>query len=230
MISKEMKSFSIGTENYRFDSASFNTYFKKHAAQKEIKISSLEEEIANKLYVTTSTIHNWRFGSNGPGTLELIQNLANALSISDYMNLLKKNVEANKMEEYATLKIESIKRIYDAVIDFLEDFYNTDGFTGTLWYKFQRNGSSNPEEDIFDYAENKIRAVSLVLQKEYFYLHDTKVYSELCEYVHNNLWETFDGKLGYAYRFEAIADGNPTTEDDYNKALKRINEIIEQYI
>jgi hypothetical protein len=44
------------------------------------------------------------------------------------------------------------------------------------------------------------------------------------------LWETFDGKLGYAYRFEAIADGNPTTEDDYNKALKRINEIIEQYI
>lgn len=230
MISKEMKSFSIGTENYRFDSASFNTYFKKHASQNEIKIGSLEEEIADKLYVTTSTIHNWRCGSNGPGTLELIKNLANALSISDYMNLLKKNVEVNKMEEYATLKIESIKRIYDAVIDFLNDFYNTDGFTGALWYEFKRNGSSDPEEDIFDYAENKIRAVSLVLQKEYFYLHDTKVYSELCEYVDNNLRETFDGKLGYAYRFEAIADGNPTTQDDYNKALKRINEIIEQYI
>ena len=230
MISKEMKSFSVGNESYRFDSISFNTYFKKYAAQNEITIGSLEEEIADKLYVTQSAVHNWRFGSNGPGTLELIQNLANELSILDYMKLLKKNVEVNKMEEYATLKIESIKRIYDAIIDFLEDFYNTDGFTGSLWYEFKRKGSPDPKMDICYYAENKIRKVYLILQKEYFYLHDTKAYAELCEYVENDLWETFDGKLSYAYRFEAMADGNPTTEDDYNKALKRINEIIEQYI
>ena len=168
MISKEMKSFSVGNESYRFDSISFNTYFKKYAAQNEITIGSLEEEIADKLYVTQSAVHNWRFGSNGPGTLELIQNLANELSILDYMKLLKKNVEVNKMEEYATLKIESIKRIYDAIIDFLEDFYNTDGFTGSLWYEFKRKGSPDPEMDIYDYAENKIRKVSLILQKEYF--------------------------------------------------------------
>ncbi|MBQ3065078.1 MAG: hypothetical protein IJC98_02470 [Clostridia bacterium] len=88
MISKEMKSFSVGNESYRFDSISFNTYFKKYAAQNEITIGSLEEEIADKLYVTQSAVHNWRFGSNGPGTLELIQYLANVLSILDYMKLL----------------------------------------------------------------------------------------------------------------------------------------------
>ena len=33
----------------------------------------------------------------------------------------------------------------------------------------------------------------------------------------------------YAYRFEAIPDGNPTIFDDYSKALQRINEIIEKY-
>lgn len=230
MISKEMKVFSVKAESYRFDSISFNTYFKKYATQNEITLGSLEEKLADKLYVTPSAIHNWRFGSNGPGTLELIKSLANALSIFDYMNLLKKNVGVNKMEEYTTLKIESIKRIYDAIIDFLDDFYNTDGFTGALWYKFQRKGSPNPEMDIAEYAENKICAVSLVFQKEYFYLHDSKIYAELSEYINNDLWETFDGKLSYAYRFEALADGNPTTEDDYSKALKRINEIIEQYI
>ena len=230
MISKEMKSFSIGNESYRFDSISFNTYFKKYAEQNQLTYGSLEEEIADKLYVTQSAVHNWRFGSNGPGTLELIRNLSGAISISDYTKLLKKNVGVNKMEEYSTLKIESMKRVYDAIIDFLEDFYNTDGFTGTLWFEFKRKGSQNPEVDIDDYAENKIRAVYTVLQKEYFYLHDSKAYAELSEYIDNDLWGTFDGKLGYAYRFEAMADGNPTTEEDYDKALKRINEIIEQYI
>jgi hypothetical protein len=49
------------------------------------------------------------------------------------------------------------------------------------------------------------------------------------EYSENDLYDIFDGKLGYAYRFEAIPDGNPTTQDDYNKALKSLNEIVEKY-
>ena len=230
MISKETKLFYIGDNGYRFDSTSFNTYFKSKAKETGIGIGNLEEKIADELFVTKEAVHNWRFGSNGPASLELIRNLANAISVSDYTKLLKKNVEVNKMEEYTTLRIESIKRIYDAIIDFLEDFYNTDGFTGTLWYEFERKGSPDPEMDIINYAEHKILAVYLVLKKEYFYLHDSKIYAELSEYIDNELWETFDGKLGYAYRFEALADSNPTTKDDYNKALKRINEIIEQYI
>ena len=230
MVSEETKLFYIGDNGYRFDSNSFNTYFRNSAKENEIKYGDFEEKIANKLFVTKEAVHNWRFGSNGPGSLEIIQKLANAISISDYMKLLKKHVEVNKMEEYSTLKIESMKRVYDAIIDFLEDFSVTDGFTGALWYKFERMGSPDPEDDIYGYAEDKIRAINLILQKEYFYLHDTKVYSELCEYVDNDLWDTFNGKVSYAYRFEAIPDGNPTTEEDYDKALKRINEIIEQYI
>ena len=41
---------------------------------------------------------------------------------------------------------------------------------------------------------------------------------------------TYDGKCSYAYRFEAIPDGNPTTDEDYNEALKKLNGIIEKYI
>ncbi len=36
-------------------------------------------------------------------------------------------------------------------------------------------------------------------------------------------------KLIYAYRFEVILDGNPTTEEDYIKAYKKLNEIIDFY-
>ena len=230
MVSKEMKSFCIENENYRFDNVTFNTYFKNYAKYTKINIGILEEMVATKLFVSQSAVHNWRFGSNGPGTIDLIRNLASAISISNYMSLLKKIVEVNKVEEYNTLKIESIKRVYDAIIDFLEDFQNTDGFTGSLWYDFQSQGSFDPEIDLCQYAEKRIGVVSATLQKEYFYLHDTKVYADLWEYIDNDLLETFDGKLGYAYRFEALVDGNPTTEDDYNKALKRINEIIEQYV
>ena len=230
MTSKETKLFQIDNEYYRFDDIVFNNYFKEYAKQHKLNIGTLEEHIANKLFITESAVHNWRFGSNGPGTLDLIQKLATELSISNYTHLLKKDIKENKMEEYAQLKIESIKRIYDAIIDFLEDFYNTDGFTGNLWFEFVRKRSLNPERDIYEYAENKVNEVLLVLKKEYFYLHGTKVYTELCEYAENDLWETFYDKCGYAYRFEATGGDSPTTEEDYNKALKRINEIIEQYI
>lgn len=230
MISKDMKCFVLENKKYRFDSASFNVYFKKHTKRLNTTITEFEEILAEKLFVTQSAVHNWRFASNGPGSLELIEKIAELLSISDYKLLLKTVVEVNKMADYSTLKIESIKRIYDAIVDFLDDFYKTDGFTGELWYEFARKGSRNPELDINGYAEDKIRYIESVLRKEYFYLHDTEVYGELCEYVDNDLWETFDGKTSYAYRFEAGAEGNPTTEEDYNKALKRINEIIEKYV
>ena len=94
---------------------------------------------------------------------------------------------------------------------------------------YQEQGYKNPEDKIYEYAEEKIEKVLLTIQKEYFYLHDTEVYSEILEYSENELYDIFNGKLGYAYRFEAEPDGNPTTQDDYSKALKRLNEIVEKY-
>ena len=83
MVSKEMKSFCIENENYRFDNVTFNTYFKNYAKYTKINIGILEEMVATKLFVSQSAVHNWRFGSNGPGTIDLIRNLASAISISN---------------------------------------------------------------------------------------------------------------------------------------------------
>ena len=44
-------------------------------------------------------------------------------------------------------------------------------------------------------VQNKIEKVQKVFLKEYFYLHDTEVYEELNNYIENDLYDTFDGKL-----------------------------------
>lgn len=229
MKSQETTKFTIGKEEYQFNSLVFNQCINQYSKKNDIKKGKVEDLLAEKLFVSSSAIHNWRFGSNGPASIELIKNLAKYLKI-DYMTLLKKYKEIEKMDKLSTLQIESLKRVYDAIIDFLDDFDNTDGFTGTLWCEFQRKGYKDPEQEICVYADNRLEQVKKVLLKEYFYLHDSDVYMNVCEYVENDLFEIYDGKLGYAYRKDAIPDGNPTTFDDYNKALQRINEIIEKHI
>lgn len=96
-----------------------------------MKKGKVEKLLADKLFVSSSAIHNWRFGSNGPASIDLIKNAAKYLK-ADYMTLLRKNKEIKEMEKLSTLQIESLKRIYDAIIDFLDDFDKTDGFTGAL--------------------------------------------------------------------------------------------------
>lgn len=228
MISKNNTVFAIGNEKYQFNCFLFNQCVDRYATTMKIKKSKLESSLADKLFVSSSAIHNWRFGSNGPSSLDLIKGAAQFLEV-DYMDFLRKNKEVKEMKRLSTLQIESLKKIYDGIIDFLDDFEKTNGFTGTLWYEFERKGSKDPEDDIDDYARNKIEEVKKIFLKEYFYLHDTDVYEEINNYIEKDLYETFEGKLGYAFRLEAIPEGHPTTFDDYSKALKKINEIIEQY-
>ena len=72
--------------------------------------------------------------------------------------------------------------------------------------------------------------VNLVLDQEYFDLHDCDIYDELSEFVSQDLYNTYDGKISYAYRFEAIPDGNPTTGEDYEKAMTKLNTIVCKYV
>lgn len=79
-------------------------------------------------------------------------------------------------------------------------------------------------------ADEMHRKIELVLDQEYFDLRDTDIYNELCEFVSDELIDIYDGKVSYAYRFEAYADGNPTTSEDYDKAMIKLNGIIEKYV
>ena len=120
------------------------------------------------------------------------------------------------------------KRIYDVLIWFLEEFSNTDGFNN-WWLEFHDNGSKDPENDIYERVDGMENQIRLVLNQEYFDLHNHEIYNELCEFASEDLINTYNGKVSYAYRFEAIPDNNPTTLDDYVKAMNKLNEIIERY-
>lgn len=228
-VNEMTKLFEIDGMKYQFDCRSFKNYVKKRAQEKHIPREAVYEEISKSVNVSNVAVKQWYYGKNGPSELDMVRVSAKILQISDFLILMKKFEEETDVIVLNSLQIESLKRIYDAIIDYLHDFYITDGFTGALWYEYVDKGYDNPENVIYDYAENKLRQVHIVVQKEYFYLRDTEVYREIEEYTDEDLYDIFNGKLSYAYRFEALVDGNPTTIDDYNKAIKRLNEIVEKY-
>ena len=212
---------------YYFNFRSFKEIFNNYAFKNKLTKSGLEEKIADKLHLSKDAIHNWRNELNGPSDINAIKELAKELNINDVTILLRK--ENNKMNNNLNdLQILSIKRIYDSIIDYLEEFYNTNGFND-LWFDLKCKSEEKPSE-LCDIALQHVSKLHLVLKKEYMLLKNTDIYKELEEFEYNDIYDTFDSKLTYAYRFEAIPDGNPTTDDDYYKALNKLNAIIEKYI
>ena len=79
---------------------------------------------------------------------------------------------------------------------------------------------------LYDIAETEQHKVEIVLAKEYIELYRLPVYGKLEEY--DDLCEIYNGKLSYAYRFEAGVENidgtrsDVTTSEDYMRALKKI--------
>ena len=187
----------------------------------------MEEKIGSFVCVSSSAVHNWVQGENGPDNIDIIIKLAEFFNIK--FELLLKNMDAEKKKDNLNNRqLDAIKRIYDEIISFLHEFQNTDGFN-SLWYEYYDSGESDPEEKIYEYIDKKLEKVFLAFDKEYFDLHDLAVYNEIENYINNDLYDTFDGKVSYGYRFEADGVNQPTTRDDFLNALKSINSIIEKY-
>lgn len=234
-MKKNTKTFCIDGINMQFDSIAFNNSFIFN--QKKSNCSKLEYEIelGTALNLSNNAIHNWRFGINGPSDIETIKELAKILNIKDFRALLKKGNK--KTMTITERQKDALKRIYDAIIDYLDRFEKTNGFND-LWFDFVDNGVKPEyvEDKLYDVAETELHKIELVVKKEYIELYKLPIYNQLIEYVGEDLCNTFNGKLSYGYRFEAPVqklDGTQsgiTTDEDYNFALKRINELLEEYM
>lgn len=211
---------------YYFNTKMFLDLFTSLKKVSRKKVSELEIEIAEALHVSKETIHNWRFCTCGPGSIELINDIKNFFKLEDIETLLVSSKRKEKSMNLTDLQILSLKRIYDSIIDFLFIFNNSDGFND-YWYDLKCL-SDEREDKLYDIAFNEIDKVILTYKKEHIFLKDFDFYNEIGSFIYNDLYDTFDGKLSYAYRFEAIPDVNPTTNDDYYKALEKINSIIEE--
>ena len=211
---------------YYFNTKMFLDLFNSLKKDNRKKVSELEIEMAEALHVSKETVHNWRFCTCGPSSIELINDIKNFFKLKDVEMLLVSSKRKEKNMNLTDLQILSLKRIYDSIIDFLFIFDNSDGFND-YWYDLKCS-SDEREDKLYDIAFNEIDKVILTYKKEHIFLKDFDFYNKIGSFIYNDLYDTFDGKLSYAYRFEAIPDGNPTTSDDYYKALEKINSIIEE--
>ena len=229
MKSQNKRKLYYKNKYWIFDNENFSSILKKYAEDKNKTLTVLEDDLASYLSVSISAIKNWKQGYNSTdiSTLEKAAKYLNVETESFLAEFLpkEKNMSINESFILTEKQNDSVKKVYDSIIEFLDEFYKTDGFND-LWYVYKDNGSRHPEDDLYEYAQKCINKVYLCLDKEYFYLHDLKIYDSLEYFIYNDLEETYNGKLEYAYRFEAQVDGNPTTREDYYKALENINSII----
>ena len=204
----------------------FNFIFMHYKTKNNLKIGELEERLANFVNKDSSTIHNWRNLTSGPSDLETIQLIAKFFEIGDYKLLF--NEENESMKKLSDLQMLSVKRIYDMIMDYLEEFDKSDGFNN-YWHDLK----VEPEDRqgvLYDIALGYVDKIILAYKKEYLFLKNTEIYEKIGNFIYNDLYETFENKLSYAYRFEAEVSGNPSTYEDYYKALSTINQIIDKYM
>lgn len=234
-MQKETKMFNVDGVNMQFDSEAFNMFFTNIRKKKGLKVLDLELRIGDEVGVSRDAVHSWRFGQNGPADLDIVKSLAVFLEISDYRLLLKER-KVNMTVQITERQRDSLKKVYDSVIEFLNDFKETDGFND-FWGDFEEKGYKSEciENAIYEVAMNKQRKVCLVLQKEYIIIRNLDIYPKLEEYVEDDLCNIYNGKLEYAYRFEAgvlNADGTRdtvTTMEDYVITLEKINDLLDPY-
>ena len=133
------------------------------------------------------------------------------------------------MEYLTDRQKTAAKRIYDICIWFLHEFDRTEGFQD-YWLRSRDAGSEDPEKEIREAVEGMMRKINLTLDQEYFDLRDTQLYNELCEFVSEELFGIYNGKLSRDYRRNAPREGHPTVSQDYDKAMIRLNTILDKYL
>lgn len=225
----ESRVYTIDGKKMQFDSNNFKILIKSYRKKNKMKNKDVEQCLANSLNVSTDTVHKWHYGMSTPTDVDLVKELAKNFDLEDFTTLLKNADGGNRMGKLTERQITAVKKVYDICIWFLSEFSNTSGFND-YWYTLQDKGVEDIEEAIADKADEMHRKIELVLDQEYFDLRDTDIYNELCEFVSDDLIDIYDGKVSYAYRFEAHTEGNPTTSEDYDRAMIKLNCIIEKYV
>ena len=217
----------INNNIYYFNFDIFNNLFIEKWKNEKIQKKELELILSEFVNKSTDAIHNWRFKKNGPSDLDTIKLIASFFKLNNYDILLEEKEKKYFMRKLNDLEILSLKRIYDAIIDYLEIFQQSNGFND-YWFDIKEEQTQR-EDILYDIAMKEIEKVQLVYKKEYMLLRNTKIYNDLGNFINNDLYDIFDGKLSYAYRFEATSEEQPTTDEDYYKALNKINNIIDEY-
>ena len=101
----------------------------------------------------------------------------------------------------------------------------------TTCRKFQEAGQDDPVNATYDYLDERMEEIYLVLEQEYFDLRGTDLYTDLYEFAYGDLIDIYNEKISLSYRLKARIEGEGiTANDDYCDAMAKLNEILERYM
>ena len=211
------KKYSYDDKMYKFDFVAFKKMFAKKIEKSKVSIGELEEEIAQKINVSPSTIHTWRNSKSAPYSLELVKDLAIYFNLEDCFELLVEEREVKNMQfdyEVEVKKAEAIKVIYKNIYEFLTEYRNTDAFK-ILSYDISGvpeelrdevldgsmpwNIDPRPEsiDKYFCEIDNKLFDIKLMFKKESVPLLGTDIYFTLKEFIYKEISEFIYSSIEY---------------------------------
>ena len=230
-MSQETRTFHIDGSDYSFNFSAFGRFFKSYRAGTKRNITETEQAIADALSLSREAVHSWRFEKNGPSDIEVIKSLAEFLKIGDYRILLIKKIGEHSMTVNDRI-LDSLKRIYDAVILYL-DYFDTSFAYLTDFYEFKEAGLDDNEarNETYNLASESLHDVEIVLQQEYIILHKLDIYSTLNSFISRDLCNIWDCKLEYEDQRDQITDDNEGMycHERYEVVYNRLNEIMSEY-
>ena len=199
---------------YQFYAPGFNARFVSYCREKGISKGDMAETLAEELGRSADGIRKWRSGENGPSDLQVIRDAAKRLQ-TDWKNFVQK-VGGQPMTTVLTERQkDAAKRIYDVLVWFLDEFNRTDGF---------HHGPDLAQEDSrFERVTRMEERVRLVLDQEYFDLHDEPIYAQLCAFAYEDMEDMYAGELGEEWDLDEVWQR-------YEKAMHRLNQMVEEYM
>ena len=225
MKSQSTKVFTFQGKHVSFDTRAFRDAFNIYCKIAGTSKADAEEDLGAHLHTTASAIHNWRFGNNGPGDLELIRMAGEFLGCGDWRLLFKEVEEDKSVSKLTDRQLDAAKRIYDILVWFLTVYSDTDGFSNWL-DDFESGNVGISEDKIFERITKMKERVSLVINQEYFDLHDHPIYDELCEIAADDM-----DSIHMNFTSEGtVQDGLALVWSSYETVMQKLNNVIERYM
>ena len=243
MNTKTSRAFHIDGVTYYFDFLAFKRSFRTYNLQNNPKGTTLtqcEEILAGKLKVGQGTVHGWLCEKNGPIDLNAVKGLATELGLESHMELL---YTKERLEDDIPMKItvtdrqlDSLKKIYDAFIIFLDEYSQTNGFND-YYPDFtdieDANERRDAEIEFYKELHNKMYKVALVYQQESIVLHQLDI-EDLEDLIYEDLPPLYVDQLDPEERKDArIREDRTWREVSWEVAreyiLDRLNEFMYQY-
>lgn len=215
--------FDIDGKSYIFNFDTFRRYFKSHAKMAETKSAEYENIIAAEAGVSPASIHAYLSKSNGPGDIKIIEAIALFWNI-DIKTLLREDNEIMSIRLNDREK-EAVRRIYCEIIDFMEKFIRSDGA-----FMCEPDGTWLGNEKQGDYISYSYDRLEYAYDKEYIDLSRHPIYSELWDFIYNDLFEMFNEKCDGSIRYEPEEFGGVSAQADYDTAMNKITAILDKYI